>query len=330
MVSDVGKAMARLRHRDVRTRRRAVRTLFENDDPTALEAFEYLLDDEDSWFVSKALEAYRRWCPSSGIDTLTPLLNHSSVHIRRTGANLLGQFGADAEQMALLALTDKDHVVQKKAAGSLLQSPTIDAASAMLAHSNEHVRALGITHPACPQEAILRCLSDASMPVREAALSAAIATGCELSFDDVEPFLWEGEQQADILSWLVTNDTKRFTLLAPQLTSQHVRALTTHLRRHVRDSSHPLIRALLESNMLVPVARWVVQQGRHEDDLRWELVSDARLDTIERSKVLERLIGRAGEQVVQDEVQRLLSQPLEELLKVACENLSTAAGELAP
>ena len=57
MANDIGRAMARLKHRDIRTRRRAVRTLFEQDDPQTLEAFESLLDDEDPWFVSKALEA---------------------------------------------------------------------------------------------------------------------------------------------------------------------------------------------------------------------------------------------------------------------------------
>ena len=61
MANDIGKAMARLKHRDIRTRRRAVRTLFEHDDPSVLEAFKPLLDDNDTWFVSKALDAYRMW-----------------------------------------------------------------------------------------------------------------------------------------------------------------------------------------------------------------------------------------------------------------------------
>ena len=61
MANDIGRAMARLKHRDIRTRRRAVRTLFEHDDAAVLEAFRPLLDDQDSWFISKALDAYRMW-----------------------------------------------------------------------------------------------------------------------------------------------------------------------------------------------------------------------------------------------------------------------------
>ena len=53
--------LGRLKHRDVRQRRMAVRRLFEIDDSAALAAFIELLDDEDEWFVEKAIVAIRRW-----------------------------------------------------------------------------------------------------------------------------------------------------------------------------------------------------------------------------------------------------------------------------
>ena len=89
MANDVGKAMSRLKHRDIRTRRRAVRTLFEANDPSTLKAFEVLLDDEDPWFVSKALDAYRLWAVDVGEAAVSTLLRHRSVDVRRAGANLL-------------------------------------------------------------------------------------------------------------------------------------------------------------------------------------------------------------------------------------------------
>ena len=39
-----------LNNKDVRLRRRAVRKLFELDDPTAIDAFIPLLKDRDEWF----------------------------------------------------------------------------------------------------------------------------------------------------------------------------------------------------------------------------------------------------------------------------------------
>ena len=78
------------------------------------------------------------------------------------------------------------------------------------------------------------------------------------------------------------------------------------------------------------MARWVISQGASEDDLRWSLINDERLHVIERSKLLERLIGRADEPGVIKQTEALLSTTDDELLKVACENLSTAASELKP
>jgi hypothetical protein len=73
----------------------------------------------------------------------------------------------------------------------------------------------------------------------------------------------------------------------------------------------------------------VLRQGASEDELRWQLIKDERLDIIERSKLLERLIGRANEPSVIEQAKALLDSTDEELLKVACENLSTAASEVS-
>jgi len=80
---------------------------------------------------------------------------------------------------------------------------------------------------------------------------------------------------------------------------------------------------------LEPVARWVIRQDAAEDELRWQLINDDRLHVIERSKLLERLVGRAGEADVLKRANELMESTEEELLMVACENLSTAASELA-
>ena len=50
-----------LSNKDIRIRRRAVRKLFELDDPAAIDAFIPMLNDEDEWFRGKALMAIQRW-----------------------------------------------------------------------------------------------------------------------------------------------------------------------------------------------------------------------------------------------------------------------------
>ena len=107
-----------------------------------------------------------------------------------------------------------------------------------------------------------------------------------------------------------------------------MKALSDHLRATVSDRSEPLIQHLLDGGLLEPVARWVIRKDATEDDLRWELINDERLHVIERCKLLERLIGRANEPSVIQRVNELAETTEDELLKVACENLSTAATEL--
>ena len=52
-------------HKDDRQRRRAVRRLFDLDDPESLVGFVPLLGDDDPWFRGKAMEAIRKWMDES-------------------------------------------------------------------------------------------------------------------------------------------------------------------------------------------------------------------------------------------------------------------------
>ena len=183
MASDIGRAMARLKHRDVRTRRRAVRTLFEQDDPSTLEAFEFLLDDEDPWFVSKALEAYRMWSQSQGATSVQTLLNHASTDVRRVGANLLAAHGEAGAVIALSCLDDSDGVVQKKAAQALLLHPSNQGLEALLEHQHESIICIGMRHPNLEIEQVKKGLTHTSKMVRKAALSAVFEHNYPIEFE---------------------------------------------------------------------------------------------------------------------------------------------------
>ena len=142
------------------------------------------------------------------------------------------------------------------------------------------------------------------------------------------PFLKRRQQTVKILIWVAKNKPDRLQELTAQLQKKDMKELSDYLREEVMDSTDPLLVHLLEAGMLEPVARWVIRLGASEDALRWNLINDGRLNVIERSKLLERLIGRADEPEIVERAKRLLETTDEELLKVACENLSTAASEL--
>lgn len=329
MANDIGKAMARLKHRDIRTRRRAVRTLFEHDDPSVLEAFRPLLDDDDTWFVSKALDAYRMWGVLSGSEAIQTLLTHPNLGVRRAGANLLTPLGERGVPLSLNALNDEDSVVQRKAAKALLLIEDNDVAERLAQHPSDAIRSIGMGHLKLREPALRKGLTDANDGVRLAALTAALKRKTALKMDDLIPFLEAGHHTVNILIWAAEHEPAQLERLTQHIKSKDIKALGDHLRATVADHTDPLIQHLLNSGMLEPVARWVIRQGATEDELRWQLINDARLHVIERCKLLERLIGRAHEPGVVEEVKRLSASTEDELLKVACENLSTAATEVS-
>lgn len=328
MANDIGRAMARLKHRDIRIRRRAVRTLFEQDDPQTLEAFESLLDDEDPWFVSKALEAYRMWSQSQGADSVRTLLDHASTDVRRVGANLLSSHGEDGAVIALSCLNDSDGVVQKKAAQALLHHPSSQGLEALLTHQHEAIISIGMRHPHLGLEQVKQGLHHTSKMVRKAALSAVFEHNFSIEFESLKAFFDEDIEAVNIVIWIAQQKPEQLDSFTQQIKSHHVRELATYLRKNVQDSKDPLVLSLVEGGILSPIARWLLVQGSQEDELRWDMIRDQRLDIIERSKLLERLIGRAGDANVQEQVELFMQSSPPPLLRVACENLSTAASEL--
>ena len=305
-----------------------MRTLFEQDDPTVLEAFKPLLDDKDPWFVSKALDAYRMWGITAGFEAVATLLRHKNLDVRRAGANLLVPLGEHGKALAFEALTDTDAVVQKKAAKALLMFDDHEVAERLIQHQNDTVRMTGMQHPTIGEGALLVGLNDPHAGVREAALDGVLKHDVSVDVEALMPFLKRRQQTVKILIWVAKNEPARLQELTAQLQKKDMKELSDHLREEVMDSTDPLLVHLLEAGMLEPVARWVIRLGASEDVLRWNLISDGRLNVIERSKLLERLIGRADEPEIVERAKRLLETTDEELLKVACENLSTAASEL--
>ena len=103
--------ISRLLNKDVKIRRRAVRYLFEEDNPAALRGFIPLLNDKDPWFKNKSLDAHRKWAKTA--DDLLPLMDHN----QRVAGELLEH--VDAPEVAKELLLSDDHITRSFAAKSL-------------------------------------------------------------------------------------------------------------------------------------------------------------------------------------------------------------------
>ena len=329
MAGELDRAMSRLKHRDIRTRRRAVRTLVELEDPNSLKAFKSLLDDDDSWFVSKALDAYRRWGPVAGIDAVIDLTSHSSVNVRRCGANLLEALKTDATPTAIMMLDDDDSVVRRKAADALLAHGDKEAIDVMHNHPNDSVRSLAMRHHSCTTEQLTNGLKDTSESVQIESLRNLLARDEPVELKFIEPFFRTQTEIVNLFLYVANHHPNSLQSLAKNLEPKHFHDITHYLRNTVNSSNNMIIDILLQSNMHSIIARWLMDKGASEDELRWKMIRNENVDMIERSKLLERLLGRAHEPEIQNEVTQFMASKPPTLLMVACENLSTAANELS-
>lgn len=328
MAGELDRAMGRLKHRDIRTRRRAVRTLVELEDPETLKAFKSLLNDEDSWFVSKALDAYRRWAPIVGLDAVQDLTAHPSLNVRRCGANLLDSLGGNGTSIAKVMLDDEDSVVRRKAADALLAHGSAEAIEVMHQNANDAIRSLAMRHQSCSKKQLLDGLKDDSTSVQIEALRALLDRDEPVELSVILPFYGLQSETVKLFLWIAKHHPNNLSELAEQLGPQHFHDITKHLRANVDDSSDVLIQTLIDTNMHSIIARWLMGKGAKEDELRWNMIGNQDVDMIERSKLLERLLGRAHEPDVLEQVEKFMATNPPELLMVACENLSTAANEL--
>ena len=106
--------ISRLTNKDVKIRRRAVRALFEEDDPSALRGFVKLLDDPDFWFRNKELDAHRKLATSA--EELEPLMANN----KRLVAEMLEKI--PDKDIATKLLFEDDHVIRCFAAKILSYS----------------------------------------------------------------------------------------------------------------------------------------------------------------------------------------------------------------
>jgi hypothetical protein len=330
MAGGLNTEMARLSHRDIRQRRKAIRVLFDLDIPRALEAFVPLLDDNDPWFKSKSLEAHRKWTAQNGIESLKPLVEHSWIEANRCAANLLSQFGTESEEYANILLNCDDQTCQRKAAASLLQdSDNLKLAQRLSENSDYHIRKLAYCSPSADKELRSSGLKDSNSKVIEAVLKIVISNAETITEQDIINLINCGIDSSLLSKPAILLGGNAFLKLVESSPSSKIRQISQVLSEMCNDVDDEQIQNLLNAGQLSIIARWL--RGRRDiksDALLWQLMDDDRLAIIEKSILLERLIGRAGEPEVNAKAVEFASRCHDTLLKVTAENLSTAADEL--
>ena len=163
----------------------------------------------------------------------------------------------------------------------------------------------------------------------EAVLKVIISNDETISEQDVVSLI-----DSDIDSSLLSKPAilmggNAFLKLVESSPSSKTQQISQVLSEMCNDVDDEQIQTLLNAGQLSVIARWL--RGRKDvksDALLWQLMDDDRLATIDKSRLLERLIGRAGEPDINEKAADFASRSDDALLKLTAENLSTAADEL--
>ena len=329
MAATIQSAIAKLKHKDVRQRRRAVRILFDADAHESVEAFSPYLDDKDVWFRNKAIEAYRRWAPKHAPHLLEELAKNNQLDGQRCVATVLDAVPdqQQAAHLARLLLDSSDDVVVRRAVNQLIS--TQEATEKELEEfqaSDDHVVRGYATAVNEDVAQLVQRLEDTHPDVRRQAASSLLLMDLNSKDGEALQSAIENDDALWKLAVPIALEHARPRLVDLMTTKSNTqrRFLVQSLKDVIDEADDLRLRMLIDANCTSIVARWLV--GRNDpksDELRRELLFDARVDSIDKSRLLERLLHRQGEQAMQELAERLLAESEDELVLSAAQNLYT-------
>jgi len=314
-LANINTEISRLTNKDVKIRRRAVRTLFDADNPDALSGFVKLLDDSDFWFRNKSLDAHRKWARTA--EDLEPLMANN----KRLVAELLQRISAPdlAEQL----LEEEDHIIRGFAARSLSKSENLHKKFASDVHHSVRIVA---AENSTDSELISKLVEDPHSAVKRAAISTASINKMKLSDETMKLGLDSPDPNLrSLIGTLAVDFGGEILLLACNDDSPRVRrAIAETLRSDVEIVDARII-AISESCPEI-VVRWLRSKyDKKSSDLRWKMIENADLNSRTRSKLIEQMHGRSD---VDTERLSNLFGDASELVVMSAKNLVKSIKEL--
>ena len=330
-------AVSRLFHKDERQRRRAVRKLFELDDPEYLGDFIPLLNDEDPWFRQKAMEAVGRWLRDGHGEVVEMLAKSTYVEQRVLAARLALRSGEGGGEILLELCKDSGSSV-RLAAWKARLGVDEDGAAAEIA------RAVKSDDSEVRQSAILRlsimevidvnllktALNDPSPRVLDAAVSL-VAKRPELNEDsEIEGLLItiamgkEGPMRTAAIGVLAskTLGSPKIAALVLDLTEGGSAGLVSSLATGLRGIPWWQVEGLANRLMTTADDRLVARllRGEGSDEavpIRNAILSDPSKSTVLRARIIEDLIGRRVDETTLDIVSSLSKSDDESLSAIS-------------
>ena len=296
------------------------------DDPQHLKAFIPLLNDKDSWYRSKAIDAFRIWAPRESVTSLEPLIAHKNIDYNRVAANLLEKFSPTGTDVIKELFEKDDMICKAKAAQFILRNDNEkEFYCSLLEGENTKLKIIALESKYSSNDTLTSCLSDNSLKIVEYCLTAL--SDVELQIDDgtVEQLTKRGVKFGLLMPHLIRSNPEKLAESVHELQNHEIKTLVDLLNRECDSVEDEPINTLIQCKQYVVVGRWLQgKRGEAFDTLRWEIIADDSIDEIERSRFIERLFARCDEEKIRLEAEKIANNSTSELIKLTAHNLSTA------
>ena len=325
----VQSAIAKLRHKDIRHRRRAIRVLFEADDPNNLHAFKAMLDDKDPWFRTKALEAFRNWAPYQNPSCLDPLIESSRVEVNRTASTILEKMNTECWEQAIKLIQSNDTSTAKFAAMYISKKGTNELNLELMNHQNAIVRREAVSSPSLDDEDVKKMLEDEDDIVFKNCIRELNNRSVNLTEEELDRSMKRNSGKIELLPILLKNNDPRVANATLELNSKEQKEFLSLMSKYCNSSEHPAISSIHNSGDKNLLSRWITRkQGNGFDEIREKLIFDSSIDLVQRCRLVETLVGRPNDDFVQSVVEKILSSKEHDLLLQEAQMLSTASEEI--
>ncbi len=318
-MSGIQSEISRLGHKDPRTRRKAVRALFDFNSEIALEGFIPLLEDKDSWFRSKAIDAHRKWAKTE--DDLLALVNRPDIETKRIAAELLENI--EAPEIAKKLLRENDNTTRSFAAKALASEEELHSTMALDEHHSVRVIAAEFSKD---QALISTLIEDLHSTVRRAAIATAVEEGMELKEETIEKAMSSSDPSLRALT------ASLCVLKGGEMLRRACSDSNPKVRNMIAETLREKVEQVDDRIQLVAkyapsiIVRWL--RSNHEEaanELRWSLIENIEIDSRTRSKLLEQMLSKTD--IDQKRVTKLTEDD-SPLVRLAANNLSASISEL--
>ena len=321
-----------LNNKDVRLRRRAVRKLFELDDPTAIDAFIPLLKDSDEWFRGKALMAIQRWASMKDLNLAEKLSNSKKPEERILACRIAPKVGKSSERILKKMLDDEDNLVKQNAWKNILNLND-DYIEEAIKSSDVGIRVLAVDKIQLmykiDNDLIKKIFDDDSSRIRKKAINI-LKSKPELyssgEFDDIIIKIAENDNniQIDALImliesgernelfiqkiplWLENDDSKMIKLVVESTENKDWGEIDWLINTIMSSSNDKLISRILRRKKSIEA-----------DKYRKEILLDEDRNAILRSRVIEDLFGKEQEKEITEIIHDLESNQNESISETA-------------